>query len=57
MGRPRGFDEQAVTAAAELFDDGVSVGDLVQQLGVHRDSLHNTFGSERGHHYARLVTR
>lgn len=36
MGRPRGFDEQAVTAAAALFAgkayDGVSVDDLVQQL-------------------------
>ncbi|MFG1925263.1 TetR/AcrR family transcriptional regulator [Cryptosporangium sp. NPDC048952] len=53
MGRPRGFDEQAVTAAAvALFAsrvyDGVSVDDLVQQLGVHRNSLYKTFGSKRG---------
>ncbi|MFF5173712.1 TetR/AcrR family transcriptional regulator [Micromonospora sp. NPDC000089] len=59
MGRPRGFDEQAVTAAAaELFGgrayDGVSVDDLVQQLGVHRNSLYKTFGSKRGLYLAAL---
>ncbi|MEU8112326.1 helix-turn-helix domain-containing protein [Micromonospora sp. NPDC053740] len=59
MGRPRGFDEQAVTAAAaELFAgrayDGVSVDDLVQQLGVHRNSLYKTFGSKRGLYLAAL---
>lgn len=53
MGRPRNFDEQAVTAAAaQLFAgrayDGVSVDDLVQQLGVHRNSLYKVFGSKRG---------
>src|SRR3954447_13528414 len=53
MGRPRGFDEQAVTAAAAgLFArrayDGLSVDDLVQHLGVHRNSLYKTFGSKRG---------
>ncbi|GIJ46106.1 TetR family transcriptional regulator [Virgisporangium aliadipatigenens] len=53
MGRPRGFDEEAVTAAAAaLFAarayDGVGVDDLVQQLGVHRNSLYKTFGSKRG---------
>ncbi|MGW4681370.1 TetR/AcrR family transcriptional regulator [Micromonospora taraxaci] len=59
MGRPRGFDEEAVTAAAaELFAgrayDGVSVDDLVQQLGVHRNSLYKTFGSKRGLYLAAL---
>lgn len=59
MGRPRGFDEHAVTAAAAtLFAghvyDGVSVDDLVQQLGVHRNSLYKTFGSKRGLYLAAL---
>jgi TetR/AcrR family transcriptional repressor of nem operon len=59
MGRPRGFDEPAVTAAAAgLFAgrayDGVSVDDLVQQLGVHRNSLYKTFGSKRGLYLAAL---
>ncbi|MET7420438.1 helix-turn-helix domain-containing protein [Dactylosporangium sp. NPDC005555] len=53
MGRPRGFDEQAVTrAAVALFSrrayDGLSVDDLVNGLGVHRNSLYKTFGSKRG---------
>jgi TetR/AcrR family transcriptional regulator, transcriptional repressor for nem operon len=53
MGRPRGFDEQAVTrAAVTLFAgrayDGVSVDDLVSTLGVHRNSLYKTYGSKRG---------
>ncbi|WP_431916125.1 helix-turn-helix domain-containing protein [Micromonospora wenchangensis] len=45
-------------AAAELFAgrayDGVSVDDLVQQLGVHRNSLYKTFGSKRGLYLAAL---
>ncbi|WP_433040108.1 TetR/AcrR family transcriptional regulator [Dactylosporangium sp. CS-033363] len=53
MGRPRGFDEEAVVrAAVELFAqrayDGLSVDDLVTGLGVHRNSLYKTFGSKRG---------
>ncbi|MEV4507423.1 helix-turn-helix domain-containing protein [Dactylosporangium sp. NPDC049525] len=53
MGRPRGFDEQVVTrAAVALFAgrayDGLSVDDLVNGLGVHRNSLYKTFGSKRG---------
>lgn len=53
MGRPRGFDEEAVTrAAVRLFAgrayDGLSVDDLVNGLGVHRNSLYKTFGSKRG---------
>jgi len=60
MGRHRGFDEQAVTAAAAaLFAgrayDGVSVDDLVQHLGVHRNSLYKTFGSKRGLYLAALL--
>jgi TetR/AcrR family transcriptional repressor of nem operon len=59
VGRPRNFDEQAVTAAAaQLFAgrvyDGVSVDDLVQQLGVHRNSLYKVFGSKRGLYIAAL---
>ncbi len=59
MGRPRGFDEQAVTAAAAaLFAGrvfaGLSVDDLVQHLGVHRNSLYKTFGSKRGLYLAAL---
>lgn len=59
MGRPRGFDEAEVTAlAAALFAgrayDGVSIDDLVQQLGVHRNSLYKTFGSKRGLYLAAL---
>jgi AcrR family transcriptional regulator len=53
MGRPRGFDEEAVTReAVALFSgrpyDGLSVDDLVTGLGVHRNSLYKTFGSKRG---------
>ncbi|WP_416974893.1 TetR/AcrR family transcriptional regulator [Streptomyces sp. 4F14] len=53
MGRPRAFDEdEAVHAAVDLFAerayDGVSVDDLVNHLGVHRNSLYKTFGSKRG---------
>ncbi|MFF5230759.1 TetR/AcrR family transcriptional regulator [Dactylosporangium sp. NPDC000521] len=53
MGRPRGFDEEVVTrAAVRLFAgrayDGLSVDDLVNGLGVHRNSLYKTFGSKRG---------
>ncbi|MDG6100868.1 TetR/AcrR family transcriptional regulator [Dactylosporangium aurantiacum] len=53
MGRPRGFDEKAVTrAAVRLFAArayaGLSVDDLVNGLGVHRNSLYKTFGSKRG---------
>lgn len=59
MGRPRGFDEQAVTrAAVALFAarayDGLSVDDLVSGLGVHRNSLYKTFGSKRGLYLAAL---
>lgn len=53
MGRPRGFDEQvvirsAVTLFAGRAYDGLSVDDLVNHLGVHRNSLYKTFGSKRG---------
>lgn len=53
MGRPRGFDEaEVVESASRLFAEraygGVSVDDLVAQLGVYRNSLYKTFGSKRG---------
>ncbi|WP_420309286.1 TetR/AcrR family transcriptional regulator [Streptomyces sp. YS-B37] len=53
VGRPRAFDEdEVVRAAVDLFGgrayDGVSVDDLVNHLGVHRNSLYKTFGSKRG---------
>jgi AcrR family transcriptional regulator len=59
MGRPRAFDEdEAVRAAVGLFGgrayDGVSVDDLVNHLGVHRNSLYKTFGSKRGLYLAAL---
>ncbi|MBF6439028.1 TetR/AcrR family transcriptional regulator [Nocardia cyriacigeorgica] len=59
MGRPRGFDEDEVIAvAARLFAerayDGVSVDDLVNRLGVHRNSLYKVFGSKRGLYLAAL---
>ena len=59
VGRPRGFDEEVVTAAAAtLFTmrayDGVGVDDLVRHLGVHRNSLYKTFGSKRGLYLAAL---
>lgn len=59
MGRPRGFDEnEVVRAAIVLFSrrayDGVSVDDLVEHLGIHRNSLYKTFGSKRGLYLAAL---
>jgi TetR/AcrR family transcriptional regulator, transcriptional repressor for nem operon len=59
MGRPRGFDENAVIrAAADLFAgrayDGTSIDELVAHLGVHRNSLYKTFGSKRGLYLAAL---
>ncbi|WP_280181084.1 helix-turn-helix domain-containing protein, partial [Nocardia farcinica] len=59
MGRPRGFDEdEVIAAAARLFAerayDGVSVDDLVDHLGVHRNSLYKVFGSKRGLYLAAL---
>jgi AcrR family transcriptional regulator len=53
MARPRAFDEDKVVAsAAALFAsrayDGISVDDLVNHVGVHRNSLYQTFGSKRG---------
>ena len=45
-------------AAIALFGgrayDGVSVDDLVEHLGVHRNSLYKTFGSKRGLYLAAL---
>ncbi|MEU9689090.1 TetR/AcrR family transcriptional regulator [Amycolatopsis japonica] len=59
MGRRRAFDEdEVVRAAVGLFGgrsyDGVSIDDLVNHLGVHRNSLYKTFGSKRGLYLAAL---
>jgi TetR/AcrR family transcriptional repressor of nem operon len=59
MGRPRTFDEaKVIRAAASLFAgrayDGISVDDLVTNLGVHRNSLYKVFGSKRGLYLAAL---
>ncbi|MGL5827527.1 MAG: TetR/AcrR family transcriptional regulator [Nocardioides sp.] len=59
MGRPRGFDEVEVTRRAVMLFadrtyDGVSVDDLVSQLGIHRNSLYKIFGSKRGLYLAAL---
>lgn len=53
MGRNRGFDEDAVVAAAALaFSEGgyeaTSIDDLVRCTGLHRGSLYQAFGSKRG---------
>ena len=53
MGRPRGFDEDAILeAAAGVFVrggyEGTSIDDLVKALGLHRGSLYQAFGSKRG---------
>ncbi|WP_432967531.1 TetR/AcrR family transcriptional regulator [Dactylosporangium sp. CA-233914] len=61
MGRPRGFDEEAVIReAVAMFArrayDGLSVDDLVTGLGVHRNSLYKTFGSKRGLYLTALRT-
>ena len=53
MGRNRGFDENAVVAAAAAaFSAGgyeaTSIDDLVRCTGLHRGSLYQAFGSKRG---------
>lgn len=53
MGRNRGFDEDAVVAAAAVaFSEGgyeaTSIDDLVRCTGLHRGSLYQAFGSKRG---------
>lgn len=53
MGRPRGFDERTVIAAAtraftDLGYEATSVDDLLQATGLHRGSLYQAFGSKRG---------
>jgi AcrR family transcriptional regulator len=59
MGRRRSFDvDEVVEAAAALFArrtyDGVSIDDLVNAVGVHRNSLYGVFGSKRGLYLAAL---
>ncbi len=53
MARPRTFDEaQVLEGAVDLFRErgyeGVSVPELVQRLGICRQSLYNAFGDKRG---------
>lgn len=53
MGRNRGFDEDAVVAAAAVaFSTGgyeaTSIDELVRCTGLHRGSLYQAFGSKRG---------
>ncbi|RZS89511.1 TetR family transcriptional regulator [Motilibacter rhizosphaerae] len=53
MGRPRGFDEADVlAAAAAAFGrrgyEATSVDDLVTATGLHRGSLYKAFASKRG---------
>lgn len=53
MGRPRGFDESAVVAAAAsqfltTGYEGTSIDDLVSVSGLHRGSLYKAFGSKHG---------
>src|SRR5579885_1622686 len=51
-GRPRGFDEAtALAKATQVFwqkgYDGVTIDDLVVEMGVGRPSLYSIFGSKR----------
>ncbi len=51
-GRPRGFDENtALAKATQVFwqkgYDGVTIDDLVVEMGVGRPSLYSIFGSKR----------
>lgn len=53
MSRPRTFDEdQVIEGAVELFHErgyaGVSVPDIVDRLGICRQSLYSSFGDKRG---------
>lgn len=53
MGRPRGFDESAVVAAAtgpflQRGYEATSIDELVAATGLHRGSLYKAFGSKRG---------
>jgi TetR/AcrR family transcriptional repressor of nem operon len=53
MVRPRTFDEEevlegAVEAFRENGYDGISVPDLIERLGICRQSLYNAFGDKRG---------
>jgi TetR/AcrR family transcriptional repressor of nem operon len=53
MARPRTFDEaEVLEAAVDVFRergyDGVSVPELVERLGICRQSLYSAFGDKRG---------
>jgi AcrR family transcriptional regulator len=52
MARPKEFDrEDALAAAIDLFAqrgfEGSSAADLVEQMGIGRQSIYDTFGSKR----------
>lgn len=59
MPRPRSFDEaQVLERAVELFRsrgfEGIRMPELVDSLGICRQSLYNTFGDKRGLYLAAL---
>jgi TetR/AcrR family transcriptional repressor of nem operon len=67
-GRPRTFDEtEALEAAMRVFwaqgYDATSFDDLVQQVGIGRQSFYSTFGDKRSlyvkavEHYGKTVTQ
>lgn len=52
MGRPKGYDpEEALERAMDLFwaqgFDGTSTQELVEHLGINRNSMYSEFGSKR----------
>jgi TetR/AcrR family transcriptional repressor of nem operon len=59
MGRPREFDREAVLdTAIEVFTrqgyEATSIQDLVEQMGIHRASLYDTFGDKHTLYLAAL---
>lgn len=59
LSRPRTFDEaEVLEGAIEVFREkgfeGTSVPDLIQRLGICRQSLYNAFGDKRGLYLAAL---
>jgi TetR/AcrR family transcriptional repressor of nem operon len=59
MGRPKEFDKETVLdTAIEVFRrqgyEGTSVQDLVDQMGIHRASMYDTFGDKHALYLAAL---